>query len=308
MIRHHLVLVCLCLLLPACGQNRNAAVAEPLRPEYYVIEEDDRPKPGEHLRYVEAGRKAGGLDIAVTTYVHPGTKRRVDLFGVVHVADAPYYEAVERELATYDVVLFEGVKPEGLDIRTWQEGFEQAEGEVSSLQSKLARWFGFLYQLDAIDYTAANFVHADMTAEAFRAGGGDALMGSAETKDGAGGLTTDVGGTLAAVEKFGDAVLNKPSVFRSMGRKMFAETMGTADIGEALDMMPGLGELILEKRNDVVMEKLEQTLAGEAASVAIFYGAAHMPDLEERLLQKLGFERTDAHWLRAWALRPPLYR
>ncbi len=36
--------------------------------------------------------------------------------------------------------------------------------------------------------------------------------------------------------------------------------------------------------------------------IAIFYGAAHMPDMEERLLA-MGFTKTGERWLRAWDLR-----
>ena len=327
----HAVLLLLALGLGACGQNRGASEAAPLKPEYYRIAEDDRPGVGQHLRYAPAGTEAGGLDIAVTNFVHPDTGVRVSLFGVVHVADRPYYEEVARRLATYEVVLYEGIKPAGTDAAEWQARFEPGGGDVGSLQAKLARWFGFQYQLDAIDYTAANFVHADMTEEEFIAGGGGVMIPSrtapvpssdGDQADGATArtpkgpdygmgqrsLTSAVHSTLRAVEKFGDALLSRPSVFRSMGRRMFAETMGTADIGTALDMMPGLGELILQKRNEVVIRKLEETLSSAPASVAVFYGAAHNADLESRLTGPLGFERKEAVWLRAWALRPRLPR
>jgi hypothetical protein len=316
-------LLVLVLGLSACGQNRGAPPAEPLQAAFYVIAPDDLPAEGQHLRYAPAGTAAGGLDIAVTTYTHPASGARVALFGVVHVADALYYQAVAEKLATYDVVLYEGVKPAEVDAATWQAGFNKGKGEVASLQSKLARWFGFQYQLDAIDYTSANFVHADMTEEKFLEGGGGALLSArtGKTEEDSPGapetgldhgmgdrsLTSAVSSTLQAVERFGERVLDRPSVFRSMGRRMFAETMGTADIGSALDMLPGLGDLILNKRNDVVMQKLEDTLDAEPGSVAVFYGAAHMPDLESRLLD-LGFRRVEAEWLRAWALRPALPR
>jgi len=321
------LLTALLLLLPlmACGQNRYAPRAGALKPEYYVLDPEDRPAQGEHLRYAPAGKQAGGLDIAVTSYVHPESRIRVALFGVVHVADAPYYERVKHELSEYDVVLYEGVKPEALTAEEWQASFNKGDGEVASLQRKLAKWFGFRYQLDALDYTAENFVHADMTEQEFLDGGGGVLIpgrdagktagSTAEDPEAPAGpdygmgqrrLTTAVNSTLGVVEEFGEELLGKPSVVRSMARRMFAETMGTADIGSALDMFPGLTELILTKRNEVVLERLKATLAEAPRTVAIFYGAAHMPDLEKRLVDSLGFERADAHWLRAWALRPPL--
>ena len=332
MLRTSPLLLLLLLLLPlaACGQNRNAARAEALLPEYYVLDPDDKPAAGQHLRYAVPGSSAGGLDIAVTDYVHPETGTHVALFGVVHVADEPYYADVEKRLGTYDVVLYEGVKPAELSAADWQAGFNRGKGEVASLQSKLARWFGFQFQLEALDYTAPNFVHADMTEQEFLDGGGGVLVsrkapapekgaateksktapdaesaGSPDYGMGDRSLTSAVSSTLQAVEKLGESVLSGPSVFRSMGRQMFAETMGTADIGSALDMFPGLSELILDKRNEVVIDRLKETLVSKPSSIAIFYGAAHMADLEVRLAD-MGFERAGAIWLRAWALRPPL--
>ena len=39
--------------LGACGQNRGIPPAGPLKAEWYVIDEDDRPLPGQFLRYAK---------------------------------------------------------------------------------------------------------------------------------------------------------------------------------------------------------------------------------------------------------------
>ena len=112
--------------------------------------------------------------------------------------------------------------------------------------------------------------------------------------------------TWSAVKAFGDMALGKPGPLRSLARKMFAKTMGTTDIGQALEMRPGFSQLILIDRNKVVMERLKEVLPTTEGSIAIFYGAAHMEDLQERLLEELGYERSGGRWMRAWAIRPPL--
>jgi len=66
--------------------------------------------------------------------------------------------------------------------------------------------------------------------------------------------------------------------------------------------------LILTQRNAVVMEKLEHLLPTTEGRIGIFYGAAHMPELEEELIGRLGYRRVSGRWLRAWALRPPIRR
>jgi len=329
-VRNRNLLVFVLLLLAGCGPDRSRPPAAPLGPEHYVIAPEDRPEPGAYLRYAPpAVGQAGGLDIAITHLTPADGGPAVALVGVVHVADKPYFDTLQQELDGYDIVLYEGVKPEQLSNVDWQRSFTEGGGEAANLQRDLAGWFGFAYQLEAIDYGRKNFVHADMSMEAFlAAGGGDMIPGagkkaSARAADDApapagadeeatttagevGAVGTPIQSTWKAVKAFGDAALGAPGPLRSMARKMFAETMGTTDIGAALAMRPGFSELILEKRNQVVLERLAEVVGDAKGPIAIFYGAAHMDDLEAQLTSKFGYSRSSARWLRAWAIRPPL--
>lgn len=334
-----LAVACLGLLLAACGPDRSRAPAAPLGPEHYVIDAEDVPAPGQHIRYAPpAVGKAGGLDIAITEYRPADGGPSVALVGVVHVADAYYFDALQQELDRFPTVLYEGVKPEDFTKEDWQRSFREGGGEAARLQRDLAGWFGFEYQLEALDYSRKNFVHADMSMEDFLAEGGGSLLpgiagaaADAKRSDGTtasedavttradaqpgdagreavepvGAIGTDIRATWNAVKQFGDVALGTPGPLRSLARKMFAETMGTTDIGRVLEMRPGFSELILIRRNEVVMKRLMEVLPTTEGPIAIFYGAAHMRDLEERLA-KLGYERGKARWLRAWAIRPPL--
>lgn len=305
-----LLLVLLTLFLPAaCGDLDPVPRAGPLTPDLYVIAEDDRPEPGQFLRYATPGPRGGGLDIAIADYAHPDGGAMVSLVGVVHIADPPYFERIQQVLDSCDTVLYEAVMPEGQDVIVWQKDAAEELRALGGFQQELASWFGFVFQLDALDYDRPHFVHADMTLEAFREAGGDVLFPEDGDDPGAllEGMPEAVRDTFGAVRAFGRAMMGKPNPFRSLARKMFAETMGTVDIGTALDMFPGLSDLVLTKRNDVVMTKLEEILADAEGRVTVFYGAAHMPDLEQELLE-MGYERTDGRWLRAWALRAPLPR
>jgi hypothetical protein len=309
----------LALLPAACGGNRFAPQAPALGPEAYVIAQDDVPSPGAFIRY-QAPRPghAGGLDVAVTDYRSRKGGAPVTLVGTVHVADAHFFAAVQAELDRHPCVLYEGVKPKGLSRRDWQARMHRRGGELADLQRSLARWFGLEFQLDAIDYGRPNLVHADMSVEEFLAAGGGAYVpvhaggapGPKAAPPAAGhgaarGVSPALEKTWDAVQGFGEAALGHPGPLRSMARRMFAETLGTVDMGRALEMQPGFSDLVLRRRNEVVIDKLRQVLPEATGPVAIFYGAAHMPDLEKRL-RKLGYERSGAHWLRAWALRPPL--
>ena len=64
-------------------------------------------------------------------------------------------------------------------------------------------------------------------------------------------------------------------------------------------MGAGFMEVIVDERNQAVMDDLREVAASkDARRVAIFYGAAHMPDFAERLIA-LGYVRDAVTWHRA---------
>ena len=110
------------------------------------------------------------------------------------------------------------------------------------------------------------------------------------------------------VRSIGRVLLAEPGPIQSLARKTFAQALGTMDIGASMDFAPGLSDLVLTKRNAVVIDVLKAERKKVSGRIAIFYGAAHMKDLARRLETELGHRRTSARWLRAWALRPALER
>jgi hypothetical protein len=51
----------------------------------------------------------------------------------------------------------------------------------------------------------------------------------------------------------------------------------------------------------VALEVMDKQIAAGKKRLAIFYVAAHLADMEARLLKK-GFKRTQTEWLKAWNL------
>ena len=60
--------------------------------------------------------------------------------------------------------------------------------------------------------------------------------------------------------------------------------------------------MILTDRNKVALGVLRKQLKGGKKNLAIFYGAAHLPDMEKRMIEKMGFERKGMRWVAAWDL------
>ena len=57
----------------------------------------------------------------------------VDLIGAIHLADAAYYEQLNKTFAEYDVVVFELVAPKGTDIKALVEEERAAKEKASSV-------------------------------------------------------------------------------------------------------------------------------------------------------------------------------
>ena len=65
-------------------------------------------------------------------------------------------------------------------------------------------------------------------------------------------------------------------------------------------------KVLLEDRNTIVFRDLRKVLKGKnpPKAIVVFYGAAHMPDLEKRLVEKLGFQPKRDDWLVAFGVNP----
>src|SRR4029077_17776435 len=91
----------------------------------------------------------------------PGDKPvSVDLVAAVHVADAAYYAALTRRFEKYDAVLYELVAPEGTQVPLGRG--TSNTNPLGAMQNGMKEVLDLDHQLEKIDYTKKNFVHADM--------------------------------------------------------------------------------------------------------------------------------------------------
>ena len=85
---------------------------------------------------------------------------------------------------------------------------------------------------------------------------------------------------------------------KSMMAEQFA-TMGT-------DMMGGtLNRVLIEDRNKAAMKVFQKQVVKGHQRIAIFYGAAHLPDFAKRLEEDFDLARGETKWLTAWDLSKP---
>ncbi len=263
-----------------------------------VGQEPVKFEASEFVRFVKEG-DGGHLDTAVTTYKKGDVE--LVLYGAVHIADQAVYEALNDRFTTCDVLLYELVGP--ADYRPSRDAAERGTSPVSLLQQALKNSMQLSFQLDAIDYSPANFVHADMTPEEFE---------ESMSERGESVLSIMIDMMLAGAKhqrELADAGEAPPGLdvdlvkaFRSGEgrhtlRMMFAEQLQQIEL-----MATGgkEGSTLLEGRNEKCLQVLQQELQKDHKRIGIYYGAAHLPHMERRLVQDLGFTRTGQEWLVAW--------
>jgi hypothetical protein len=87
------------------------------------------------------------------------------------------------------------------------------------------------------------------------------------------------------------------SLRRSMAKQM-------VDMGAGMIMFEGKnGSTIIDHRNAKCMSVLKEHIESGKRNLAIFYGAGHLADMEQRLLNEFGMKRGGTRWLTAWKLR-----
>jgi hypothetical protein len=260
------------------------------------------------------------LETSIVRYGKPPAEARdagpkaaveVDLVSAVHVGTADYYETLNRLFAEYDSVLYELVAPP--NARVPKPGRKPA-GMIGSAQQGLTQLLGLEFQLEQVDYAAANFVHADLSSQEFSAAmakRGESwwtifmkLMqeGMARADQG----RPPPGSTIGVGEMFGLLFGSGPDRQVKL-RRIMAEQFTDMDVLTAT-FGGEKGSTLITDRNTAALAVLRDRIGKGDRRIAIFYGAAHMDDFDRRLRADFGLDAQprETVWLEAWDLREPV--
>lgn len=246
----------------------------------------------------------GELQTAVVSFEN-AAGAQLDLVAAVHIGDSAYYEGLNSYFISRDAVLYEliadpGDRPTPGSLTTGGSG-------LGFVQQSLASFLNVDFQLQQIDYSPANFRHADLNPtqlqEIMRSKNENffsmffslALAQMAATQNGA--------GADAQLSAFNLLSVTRALVAEDQAnafKYLFAEELGRSDgmnVGPALEQQL----TILGDRNRVALKVLTGTLQEiPAGRISLFYGAAHMPGIEREITKSLAFTRTGQRWLSAW--------
>lgn len=255
------------------------------------------------------------LEVAVVRYVPAGRAKRqagraqeyVDLIAAVHIGDRRYYATLNRRFRSYDALLYELVAPEGTVV-------ERGRGTsnlhpLGALQNGMKSMLEIEHQLEQVDYTRPNFVHADFSPAEFAQSMKDRdegwmqlywrMMGQAmaqQSQQAAKGESADL--DLSA-DLFAALVSDdRPRMLKIALAKQF-ESMEAVLLG----IGGPNGSTLITERNKRALEVLRQQQAAGRRKIGIFYGAGHLTDMHERLVRDHGLKPASITWLEAWDLR-----
>jgi hypothetical protein len=266
----------------------------------------------DYVRYAE-NKNSARLEVAIRKFTMP-SGQTVDLIGVVHIADAAYYQQLNGRFSAYDSVLFELVgDPQALTQRAPRAQAQQPpDNALSFIQQAASKHLNLTFQLGAIDYTGKNMVHADATAEEF------ARM---QQERGENVLTMFVSAMQAQMKTHMSNGANR-SAMRELDTIALIRILMSQDsatefkkaLAKTFDQMESMtaamegpqGSAVLSGRNAVVVNKIKEVLAHKKQRrIAVFYGGAHMPGIEASLTKDMNAKASGEEWLAAWTMPNP---
>jgi hypothetical protein len=269
---------------------------------------EEAKAPERFVRVTRDGnRRPLALETAIVRYESSKSSAHhftVDLVGAIHIADKTYYEQLNREFENYDAVLYELVASEKHNAP--KPGESSGSHPISMLQNSMKNVLSLEFQLNVIDYRRANMVHADMSPDEFDKSMqqrgesnsqimarmlGYALSRPSESPNSQSGA------------KLLSALFDKN---RSMAlKRIMAEEFSQGDGSLAVLEGGGTnGSTLISGRNAVALEVLRREINAGKSKMAIFYGAAHMPNFQEKLRAEFDMTPVSARWLVAWELKP----
>ena len=310
-----LPLVVLGLALTATRVANSLSAEEPVAkpagtPAAAAVKRQGQSDSSHYLRVIhDAQDRAVSLETAIvsfgpavagTMYPRPAANVRVDLVAAVHIADKGYYQELNRRFAGYDAVLYELVAPEGTRIPKGGRKDKRAGNVLSAFQLGMKDMLKLEFQLDEVDYTRKNLIHADLSPEQFvkslrKDGFTDIftrLLAYALAKQAQGGDGGEMQLLMAMFDK--DRALALKRAMADQFQEM--ETVTVVLEGPK-------GATLIGERNKRALEVLKKQIAAGKQKIAIFYGAGHMADMEKRLRADFALKPQQTQWLRAWDMK-----
>lgn len=250
-------------------------------------------KQAHYIRSVQTGSDTFCLQTGSRLFRRAGSPD-IDLIGAMHAADGNYYQELRKELFLSDLILYEGVIDENQQQQVFTEQEKNAKLQKSGY-GRFARSLGLSLQHQAIPYKDKRFRRSDMSIQQMQAAlekerrqGGNTGSQADHAGEQFSHVRKSIGGKSLMTNMM-LSLIGMNSALQERVRLMLVAQGGK--YGEENDgLSPRLQRLILEDRNAHVIGDLKHVLTKESGHrrIALFYGAAHLPDLQKHL-ERMGY-------------------
>ncbi|MEZ6047835.1 MAG: hypothetical protein R3C11_20120 [Planctomycetaceae bacterium] len=249
------------------------------------------------------------LQTAITRYEleRPGkVSVRVDLIGVIHIGDKEYYEQLNKQFSYYDALLYELVAPPEALESGFRADPEASGNVISQMQMVMKDALQLEFQLENIDYTQKNFVHADMSPEQLF----QTMQDKGETPLNlllrimqANATMQSKGGSKTAEMALMMTAFDPPEVRARKLKGVFArEFIGNDTFLSSFSGEQGFS--LITDRNDVALKVMQREIDKGKEKIGIFYGAGHMEDMHQKIVEQYKMKPIKTVWLDAWKIEP----
>ena len=242
----------------------------------------------------------------------------VDLVGAIHIAEKGYYGEINELFKEYETVVFELVSDTD-DMKALMEEAKKQKQEkrswnplniISYLQEDSAKFLKLSHQMDGIDYLAENLKRGDSGSLEF-------ILWTIQNGDVVNFLLDAVARSFVETtpgsgEGMAVALLCAKDG-RLAARRLFAIELADTSITDLEKEVRALKKsdsdkkqresAIIHLRNKKAIAVVQNELDAGRKRVALFFGAAHLPDLGDHLEKDFGLKlQPETRWFKAWNL------
>ncbi len=270
---------------------------------------------------------AGEAQTAIRRFtpIH-GNGPSIYLVAAIHIGEKSYYQGLQQFLDKQGVVLCEGVRRSRVaaktkSVRAAGSHTSGAANPPVGIQKKLSTALDLQFQMEGIRYDRPQFRNSDLDWETLNAlatkAGPDTQKLLAELQKSVSGNPNvtqdnvtqdnqilDKVLTLSASTPFLATMLRRLLITALCDPQKIRNMFGLKESGTS-DSAKRLDAILINERNKVVLADLKRLLRTSKKapkplqSIAVFYGAGHMKDMEQHLVSDLGYRAAETQWITA---------
>ncbi len=255
--------------------------------------------PVTYTRFVTKPDGTYEMSTAAQRFVAAG-KPDVWLVGAIHIGARSYYTSLQELLDAQGAVFYEGVRPSAKAPTIAQKPAAPLPDAPKPTYRVISDAIGLDFQLADIDYKHPNWYNVDLTMDDLERLNKASANGKPSGFD-------QVKGILNPSSPMAKQLSTLMGMATPGVKEAFKILMIKAAGSEgALGFDAATEAIVLKARNKAVVDALNDASFSTRApkSIAVFYGAKHMPELQSELVAKHGYVLGEKRWFPAAAADP----